>query len=315
MKSEYRIGRVWGIPINVHFSLLLLMGYLVLQGAYNGAAENGLLGSLISIVFVLIGVIVVFFSIALHELGHSFVALHKGCRVREITLMFMGGAAQMEELPRRPRDELLMAIAGPAVSALLGVAFYSLGKFLDPAPSASHSLISIIASLMLWVGVINVGLTIFNLLPAFPMDGGRVFRAMLSPRFGRLQATRIAATVGKVIAVIMAFVGIFGIPGTSLFNGGSIGLIAVAGFVTLYGEREFRQVQVEELMRKRGFGTSEPPPEGDAAAQAAADEPPLPDENTVLISPPPYIKGPAQRAEVTRTRHRLEDVFNDPFRR
>jgi len=297
----------------VHFSLLLLMGYLVLQGAYHGIAASGWLGGLLSIIFVLVGITAVFFSIALHELGHSFVALRKGCRVREITLMFMGGAAQMEEIPRRPRDELLMAIAGPAVSALLGVAFYSLGKLLDPTPSASHPLLSIIASLMFWVGVTNVGLAIFNLLPAFPMDGGRIFRAMLSPRFGRLQATRIAATAGKVIAVIMAFVGIFGIPGTSIFEGGSYGLIAVAGFVILYGDREFRQVQVDELMRKRGFGSSEPSPKDDPA-KADSEPPPL-DENTVLVSPPPYIKGPDLRAEVTRTRHRLEDVVNDPFRR
>lgn len=283
MKSEYRIGRVWGIPINLHISLFLLMAYLALQGALNGGWKL--------FVFVIAFEVLLFTSIALHELGHSFVAIRKGCRVREITLMFIGGAAQMEQIPRRPRDELQMAIAGPAVSVVVGSLAIT-ASLLLPAPRGS--LLEWIVALVRLVGVANLILAGFNLLPAFPMDGGRVFRALLTPKFGRLRATRLAAVAGKGVAVLFILVGIFGLPGVPFFEDGSIALLLIAGFVFFVGEREYRQVQVEELMRSRGFGDPTPPPPFE-------QETPL-DDHTVLISPPPYAKGPAQKTEIQRGR-------------
>lgn len=283
MKSEYRIGRVWGIPINLHISLFLLMAYLALQGALNGGWKL--------FVFVIAFEVLLFTSIALHELGHSFVAIRKGCRVREITLMFIGGAAQMEQIPRRPRDELQMAIAGPAVSVVVGSLAIT-GSFLLPAPR--ESLLEWIVALVRLVGFANLILAGFNLLPAFPMDGGRVFRALLTPKFGRLRATRLAAVAGKGVAVLFILVGLFGVPGLPFFENGSIALLLIAGFVFFVGEREYRQVQVEELMRSRGFGDPNPPPPFE-------QETPL-DDHTVLISPPPYAKGPAQKTEIQRGR-------------
>jgi len=111
-KASYKIATVWGIPIKIHISLIFLLAFL--------AWRSGALGNWRSLFEILLLETIVFSSIALHELGHSFVALRKGVRVREITLMFMGGAAQMEEIPRKPADEFLMAIAGPAVSVALG---------------------------------------------------------------------------------------------------------------------------------------------------------------------------------------------------
>lgn len=286
MKSEYRIGRVWGIPINLHISLFLLMAYMAYRGAMTGGWK--------ALVFILVFEVLLFSSIALHELGHSFVAIRKGCRVREITLMFIGGAAQMEQIPRRPRDELLMAIAGPAVSVVVGTLAIS-GSLLLPA--TRDSLSEWIAALFSFVGWANLILAGFNLLPAFPMDGGRVFRAMLTPTFGRLHATRIAALTGKGVAVLFVVVGIFGLPGVPFLKDGSIGLLLIAGFVFMIGEREYRQVQVEELMRSRGFGDGAPPP----PPPSDRETPPL-DDHTVLISPPPYAKGPAQKAEIQRGR-------------
>lgn len=283
MKTEYRIGRVWGIPINLHISLFLLMAYLALQGALNGGWKL--------FVFVIAFEVLLFTSIALHELGHSFVAIRKGCRVREITLMFIGGAAQMEQIPRRPRDELQMAIAGPAVSVVVGSLAIT-ASLLLPAPRGS--LLEWIVALVRLVGVANLILAGFNLLPAFPMDGGRVFRAMLTPRFGRLRATRLAAVAGKGVAVLFILVGLFGLPGVPFFEDGSLPLLLIAGFVFFVGEREYRQVQVEELMRSRGFGDPTPPPPFE-------QETPL-DDHTVLISPPPYAKGPAQKTEIQRGR-------------
>jgi len=295
MKSEYRIGQVWGIPINLHISLLLLMAYMAIQG--------GVAGGVRIILFVLAFEVLLFGSIALHELGHSFVAIRKGCRVREITLMFIGGAAKMEQMPRRPRDELQMAIAGPAVSLVIGT-FFSIGALL--LPSARGSLSEWPDALLKLAGTANIVLAVFNLLPAFPMDGGRVFRAMLTPKFGRLHATRLAALTGKLVAGIFVLVGIFGLPVVPFLKDGSLGLLLIAGFVFIIGEREYRMVQVEELMRNRGFGDTAPPPPPYDDPQT----PPL-DDHTVLISPPPYARGPAQKAEIQRHRHDnpLRDLF------
>jgi Zn-dependent protease len=285
MKSEYRIGRVWGIPINLHISLFLLMAYMAFRAADAGGWK--------ALVFVLAFEVLLFTSIALHELGHSFVAIRKGCRVREITLMFIGGAAQMDQIPRRPRDELLMAIAGPAVSLLIGCLAIT-GALLLPV---EHGWIfDWMATLLSYAGIANCILAGFNLLPAFPMDGGRVFRAMLTPKLGRLHATRLAALTGKGVAGLFALVGLFGLPGVPFLEDRNLALLLIAGFIFFVGEREYRQVQVEELMRSRGFGDGAAPP-----PPFASDTPPL-DDHTVLISPPPYAKGPAQKAEIQRAR-------------
>jgi len=296
MKSEFRIGRVWGIPINLHISLFLLMAYM----AFRSASEGGWM----DVVFTLAFEVLLFTSIALHELGHSFVAIRKGCRVREITLMFIGGAAKMDQMPRRPRDEMLMAIAGPAVSLLIG-ALAIAGAFLLAAQSGA--LTAWFADLLVYTGVANIMLAGFNLLPAFPMDGGRVFRAMLTPKLGRLNATRIAALTGKGVAVLFVLVGLFGLPGVAFLDSGNYGLMMIAGFVFMIGEREYRQVQVEELMRSRGFGDGAPQPN---PPPYDPETPPL-DDHTVLISPPPYAKGPAQKAEIQRNRsdNPLRDLF------
>ncbi len=295
MKSEFRIGRVWGIPINLHISLFLLMAYMAITSGARGGWRD--------VLFMLAFEVLLFTSIALHELGHSFVAIRKGCRVREITLMFIGGAAQMEQMPRRPRDELQMAIAGPAVSILLGALSITGALLLAAKPGP---LSGWFADLLVYAGVANIMLAGFNLLPAFPMDGGRVFRAMLTPKLGRLNATRVAALAGKGIAVLFVLIGLFGIPGVPWFKGGSYGLLLIAGFVFMVGEREYRQVQIEELLRSRGFGDSTPPP----PPPFDQETPPL-DDHTVLISPPPYAKGPAQKAEIQRARsdNPLRDLF------
>lgn len=278
-KSEYRIGRVWGIPLKIHISLLLLLIYLATRAGWHGG--------LLSIVFVLVLELFVFGSIALHELGHSFIAIRKGCRVREITLMFIGGAAKMEQLPSKPFDEFLMAIAGPAVSLTLGIISFvsgllimQIGGFWEYA-----------GTLIFYAGIVNLLLAGFNLIPAFPMDGGRVFRALMTPRHGRLKATYYASRIGRAVAVIFFIVGLFGIESIPLFQPGNPFLVLISVFIFITADREYRMIQFEELMRKRGFrrpwpGTPQPPP------------PEAPDDDTVLISPPPYAKGPNARSNL-----------------
>jgi len=306
IKSEYRIGRVWGIPIKIHISLLILLAYLMLQALSEGDSP---LGRLLSVVFTLILVSLLFGSIALHELGHSFVAIRKGCRVYEITLMFMGGAAKMDRMPSKPLDEFLMAIAGPAVSFFIGIICVPVS--IQLLRLSSSPLTQSIGGILLTVGLLNIGLALFNLIPAFPMDGGRIFRAALSTRIPRLQATYIASRTGRAIAVIFFFVGIFGLnisfAGYRFFPPHNPFLIIIAFFVFSIAGREYRMAQIEELMKMRGrqypgwFNKPVPPV--------------YDNDNSVIISPPPYEEGPGVVSELQEEENRQRNPLLDFFKR
>jgi Zn-dependent protease len=302
MKSEYRLGRVFGIPIKIHISMPLLLLYMAFRAYAGSRSMQEALGD---VVYVLIVGILLFTSIALHELGHSLVAMRKGCRVYEITLMFMGGAAKMDRMPSKPFDEFLMAIAGPAVSLLLGATGLAGGFTLLDTKSA---IIHYIASIMITIGLINAILAVFNLIPAFPMDGGRVLRALLTQRLGRLQATYIASRTGRVIAVLFFFVGIFGIKnftvyGIHPFTPGNIVLIIIAFFVYFNADREYRMVQYEELIKQRGNGPG-------AARPWSFTPPPDEDDDSVIISPPPYADGRASRSKLQQEKKSRRNPWN-----
>ena len=267
--SSYRIATVWGIPIKIHISLVILLALMTLrQGMIGGV------GAMLDRVLLAVGL---FTSIALHELGHSFVALRKGCRVQEITLMFMGGAAQMERIPGRPRDEALMALAGPAVSIALGlIGFFGGLQLIVWGMTYIGQIVHIL-------GWINLFLAGFNLLPAFPMDGGRVMRAALTRRMGRLKATYIASRLGKVFAVLFGLYGFLATPTHWI-------LVAIAFFIYAAAGNEYRFVQMQEAA-KRGWGGFRSPFFG----------PPPPsslDNDEVSVSPPPYARGPQTHASL-----------------
>ncbi len=275
--SSYKIATIWGIPIKVHISLIIMMAIFAFR------PEAGPFG----IIYLLVLEIFIFISIALHELGHSFVAIRKGCRVREITLMFLGGAAQMEKMPSRPMDEFQMAIAGPAVSILIGLICWKAGSFI-PVFQNTHTLPflnnSFLRDSVQSLGIINLGLAIFNLIPAFPMDGGRVFRSMLTPKFGRLKATYIAARLGKIIAILWGIYGL--LPPFSFIN------VALAFFIHSMADREYRMVQMEEAMKQQGFTSWEP------ADFTESDDPSPDDTDRVVISPPPYANRPNSKTDI-----------------
>ncbi len=263
MFTSYRIATVWGIPILLNWSLLITLFYFARLLGWSD-------GLLVGIGF--------FGSIVLHELGHSLVAIRKGCRVRQITLMCVGGAAQMDRVPERPRDETLMALAGPAVSLVLGAALLGLSMWLRPPPMERLPF-----DLLALLGGLNLTLFGFNLIPAFPMDGGRVLRAALTPRFGRLRATAAAARLGQLLAILLALLG--------LFHGNWM-LVAVMIFVFLLARAEHRHARVEDHIRRMRhgwpFGFGETPEDVDNA----------PDQGRVRISPPPYARGPHKESEV-----------------
>jgi Zn-dependent protease len=180
MSPGFLLGRVSGIPIRVRWSFLFLLGFAFF-------AAGGVAG--------VFAVLVAFASVVLHELGHATVARRLGVRIGGIDLHFFGGAAQMIDTPRSARDEMLIAAAGPAVSLALAAVGLGLGGALA-------------LPFLAMVGWINLVLGLFNLVPALPMDGGRILRAALSLRLGYVRATHLAVAVARVFLVAFAVVGI-----------------------------------------------------------------------------------------------------------
>ncbi len=201
MRWSWRIGTLAGIGIYVHYTFLILMGWVLLSYGFSG---TGLLQALGAVGFVA----VVFGFVLMHELGHALTAKGFGIGTRDITLLPIGGIANIQGSPRTPGQELLISLAGPAVNfalaaflSLASLPIFGLNYFFNGTWQVSDILARLIG--------INLMLGTFNLLPAFPMDGGRVFRAVLSWRLGHVRATGIAALTGKVLAAGMGVVGLF----------------------------------------------------------------------------------------------------------
>jgi Zn-dependent protease len=204
MKWSLRIGRLAGIDVFVHLTFPLLLAWVGLSYYLERRVLTDALAA-IGLVILLFGIVV------LHELGHALTARRFGIPTRDITLLPIGGVARLEKMPDEPRQEFLVAVAGPAVNVALAVAFAAaLVAFGLPLLEESTDLISgnPIRTLV-WV---NVALAVFNMIPAFPMDGGRVLRALLAMRLDYVQATRIAATIGQALAVGFGFIGLMGNP-------------------------------------------------------------------------------------------------------
>lgn len=231
MSWSWRVGRVLGIDVYVHFTFLLLLGWVLLIHYF---VRYDWSDALEEVLFITVG----FGTILLHELGHAFAARHYGIPTKDITLLPIGGVARLERMPEDPKQELVVALAGPAVNVALAASLY-LG--LSAAGSPSTVLGHFAAfddSLPLRLFHVNVWLVLFNLLPAFPMDGGRVLRALLALRLDYVQATRIAASVGQVMAMLFGFIGLFGNPL----------LLFIAFFVWIGASQEANAVQVKAAL-------------------------------------------------------------------
>lgn len=239
---SYRVGNLFGIPIEIDLTLLLVLPVLSwvigLQvdhwlRIFNRlrAGETASAGLTTGATPWILGITValgLFVGVLLHELGHSLVALHFGYDIESIELWILGGVAQFREMPDKPRQEMAVAIAGPVVSVALGVLSYVVFRAVPPGSSATQFVFGHLA-------LVNIMLAAFNLLPAFPMDGGRVLRAWLARTRPFADATRIAARVGKVFAFLLGLVGLLG------FN---LLLIGVAFFIYIAAEGEARQAEV-----------------------------------------------------------------------
>lgn len=197
-----------GVPIRAHWTLLLIVPYLAVifsvqfeQIARLAGVEHAHL-TIPPLLWGALLAVGLFASVAIHEVAHTVLAIHFGGRVRSITLMLLGGVSQITRMPRRPRYEGLMAVAGPVTSLALGGLLLALHRLSRAAPAD-------VEMGLFYLGYMNVVLGLFNLLPAFPMDGGRVLRAVLSARLGTSRATRMAAAIGRVTALFMGIVGLW----------------------------------------------------------------------------------------------------------
>jgi Zn-dependent protease/predicted transcriptional regulator len=201
---SFRLGRVRGIDIYVHGTLLILLAWIGLSHALNG---HGMAATAEGVLFTA----TIFGIVVLHELGHALTAARYGIRTRDITLYPIGGVATLERIPENPRQEFAVALAGPAVNIALAAALAAV-LVVAKMPSGVENVQLIGGSFLAKLMWVNVSLALFNLLPAFPMDGGRVLRALLAFRMGRDRATEIAARVGQAMALGFGLLGLFGNP-------------------------------------------------------------------------------------------------------
>jgi stage IV sporulation protein FB len=196
------VGRIAGVAIKIHVTFWLLMLWIGVSAARAG----GLNAAAQSLAFVAL----LFVCVVAHEFGHILVARRYGIATREVTLLPIGGVASLQRMPDTPRRELAVALAGPAVNLVIAlVLFAALGSFgVASVAGLANPGVSMLARL----AAANLVLAVFNLLPAFPMDGGRVLHALLAMRMSEARATELAANVGQACAFVLGFLGLFGNP-------------------------------------------------------------------------------------------------------
>jgi len=209
MGWSFKIGRLAGIDIFVHFTFLLLLGWI----GFAGFTSTGDVGAALASVALVCAVFVI---IVLHELGHAMAARYYGIPTRDITLLPIGGVARLERMPEKPVQELVVALAGPAVNVVLAGFFFVIALVQDLSPP--DSVLALGDGIVLQLLLVNVGLVLFNMLPAFPMDGGRVLRSLLAMRLGPTRATEVAATVGRGMAIVFAVAGLLSLSSRSVLG-------------------------------------------------------------------------------------------------
>src|SRR5215204_1525984 len=227
MKWQWKLGRFAGIDVFVHATFLILIGWV----GYSQWLENQNWSEVINgIVFIL----ALFLCVVLHEYGHALTARKYGIKTRDITLYPIGGVARLERMPDKPIEELWVALMGPAVNLVIAAGLFA---YLY----ATNNLVSIngltiaSGSFLERLMAVNISLVVFNLIPAFPMDGGRILRAILALRLEYVRATQIAASIGQGMALLFGFLGLIGSP-TLLF---------IAFFVWIGASQEANAAQVK----------------------------------------------------------------------
>ncbi|NNE02436.1 MAG: site-2 protease family protein [Eudoraea sp.] len=239
MKGILKLGKVAGISIEVHWTFSLLLIWVVFM-------ELRQEGDLQSALFIVVLVLLLFLCVVLHELGHAFTAKLFHISTKKITLLPIGGVASLEKIPEKPQQELLVSVAGPLVNLLIAFVLYLFLPIQYYMGLDAENLVALLESpgletLLFYLWIANIMLVVFNLVPAFPMDGGRVLRALLAMFLGRLKATEIASVIGRAIAVMFLILGLFYNP--------FLVLIALFIYVGAYSENQL----VKQSVKLEGY--------------------------------------------------------------
>ncbi|MBS1873964.1 MAG: site-2 protease family protein [Acidobacteria bacterium] len=228
MKWSWKIAKLAGIDVYVHATFLLLLGWVAVAHRSSGRA------ALEGVAFTL----AIFACVLLHELGHALAARRFGIPTRDITLLPIGGVARLARMPKEPARELVVALAGPAVNVVISVGLFAwLAATGGWAPLAQLGVAG--GPFLERLAIANAGLALFNLIPAFPMDGGRILRALVALRTDYARATRIASRIGQGMAILFGIAGLFGNPM----------LLFIALFIWMGAASENRAAQFEAAAR------------------------------------------------------------------
>jgi Zn-dependent protease/predicted transcriptional regulator len=223
MRWSFKVGTIAGIRVDLHVTFIIFVGWVAIsRGLLTGDPSHA-----ISAVALLL---LIFTCVLLHELGHALAARRYGIQTRDITLLPIGGIARLERMPDKPQQEIVVALAGPAVNVVIATALYLLSNGVDRPMAETAMRGGIVESLFL----VNVVMVIFNMVPAFPMDGGRVLRALLALRVSYARATQIASLIGQGIALLFGLLGLFT---------NNVALMFIALFVFLAASEERAIVQ------------------------------------------------------------------------
>ena len=201
MKGTWHIGRIAGIDIKIHLTFVFILIWFGLSAYLSG-------GSITAAVNNVFFILALFLCVVLHEFGHALTARLFGIKTRDITLLPIGGVARLESMPEDPKEELLVAVAGPAVNVVISVGLFT-GLLLSGFFSQIADFSALLSNFWLQLLIANITLVLFNLIPAFPMDGGRVLRSIMALWMEHTRATRIAANIGRALAVLMGIAGFF----------------------------------------------------------------------------------------------------------
>ncbi len=232
MSWSFPIGRLFGSELRIHVTFFLLLAWVGFaaysSGGWPAAVEN------------LLFILALFACVVAHEYGHALTARRFGIHTPDITLLPIGGLARLERMPENPRQEILVALGGPAVNVVIWLVLtFVFGARIDTARLEHGDMAGM--GFLAQLAAVNLFLAVFNLIPAFPMDGGRVFRAVLSLWMDRVTATRIAATAGQVVAVLFGFWGL---------STGNAVLVLIALFVFVAANAESQDVAIRAIARR-----------------------------------------------------------------
>lgn len=238
MGSSFKLLTIRGIDIRIHFTFPIILGWAAFQYGQTDGWYGAVFGVIIfSLLFVLV---------TLHELGHSFAAMHYGVTVRQIVLLPIGGLAQLEKMPEKPLQEFIVAVAGPAVNVVLAVVMGFIAWAGNiPILAAFGNVELSLTTIFAYIFFYNVILALFNLLPAFPMDGGRVLRALLAVKMNFERATAVAVNIGRGVAVLL---GIWGVMSGAIFT------VFIAIFIFSAGTQELAMVRWQGRRLQAGVG-------------------------------------------------------------